>query len=117
MKTQMYPLLFDPVYKSYLWGGGRIAALFDRAPQQARIAESWEIADRPEGMSVVRNGPLTGSSLHDLVIELQGQLVGLATSTAVFPLLIKIIDAQQRLSLQVHPDDQAAEEHGGQAKT
>ena len=117
MKTQMYPLLFDPVYKSYLWGGGRIATLFDRAPQQARIAESWEIADRPEGMSVVRNGPLAGSSLHDQVTGLKAQLLGSATSAAVFPLLVKIIDAQQRLSLQVHPDDRAAEKHGGQAKT
>ena len=67
MKTKAYPLLFTPVYKDYLWGGSRIPRLFSRPPQTGPCAESWEIADRPEGMSVVRNGPWQGRTLRALI--------------------------------------------------
>lgn len=124
MSTQIYPLLFTPVCKDLIWGGDRIARIFNREPKQKICAESWEISDRPEGMSTVSNGPLAGSSLHELVETMHEDLLGSCLSTAirrgkslVFPLLIKIIDAKQRLSVQVHPDERTADICGGEAKT
>lgn len=121
---QIYPLLFTPVYKEHIWGGNRIPRIFNRKPQQKICAESWEISDRPEGMSIVSNGPLSGSSLHELVETMHEDLVGSCLSTTieqgkslVFPLLIKIIDAKQRLSVQVHPDEHTADIYRGEAKT
>jgi len=123
MSTQIYPLLFTPVYKDNIWGGNRIPRIFNRKPQQKICAESWEISDRPEGMSIVSNGPLSGSSLHKLIETMHEDLVGSCLSTTieqgkslVFPLLIKIIDAKQRLSVQVHPDEHTADIYRGKAK-
>jgi mannose-6-phosphate isomerase len=117
MSIKPYPLLFKPVYKSHIWGGNRIPLLFNREHQHGPCAESWEIADRPEGMSVVANGPLAGKSLHDLVTTLRQDLLGSASNSPVFPLLFKILDAKQRLSVQVHPDEKSAAAHGGEPKT
>lgn len=117
MADNLYPLLFEPIYKDYIWGGTRIPEIYSRDVTMEVCAESWEISDRPEGMSLVRNGPLTGRSLHDLVVSMGHRLLGESTSHEVFPLLIKIIDAKQRLSVQVHPDDDSAAKHGGEAKT
>lgn len=119
MKFQAYPLSFQPVYQDYIWGGGRIPGLFGRKPRQGTSAESWEISDRPEGMSVVRRGPLAGSSLAELVENFFEPLAGSSAASGPrrFPLLIKIIDAGARLSVQVHPNDETAALHGGEAKT
>jgi mannose-6-phosphate isomerase len=117
MKTMHYPLLFGPVYKDYIWGGTRISACFKRAPQPDRCAESWELCDHKDGMSIVSNGPREGTSLHDLVRELGPALVGTAAPVGRFPLLVKIIDAAQKLSVQVHPDDASAPRVGGEAKS
>jgi mannose-6-phosphate isomerase len=118
MSIPIYPLLFAPVYKDYLWGGGRIPRFFRNKPGHAgTCAESWEIADRPEGMSIVTNGPAKGKSLHALVETLGQRLVGTAAKSKVFPLLIKIIDARERLSVQVHPDEHTAVACNGEAKT
>jgi mannose-6-phosphate isomerase len=117
MANKLYPLLFKPVYKSHIWGGTRIAERFARAGTHTPCAESWEIADRPEGESLVTNGPLAGRSLHDLVASMKRSLVGTDCKSSVFPLLIKVLDAQQRLSVQVHPDTNSAAAHGGEPKT
>ncbi|MFC1498453.1 type I phosphomannose isomerase catalytic subunit [Verrucomicrobiota bacterium] len=117
MSQPLYPLLFSPVYKDYIWGGDRIRRKYNRHIKQDACAESWEIADRPEGMSVVLNGPLAGKTLHELVDTMGTQLVGSACKSKTFPLLIKIIDAKQRLSVQAHPDDHTAAIYGGEAKT
>ena len=117
MSAKPYPLLFTPVYKSRLWGGDRISRLFNRGRLPGPCAESWELTDRPDGMSVVVNGPLAGWSLHDLVASMKHDLTGTASTSPVFPLLIKILDASQRLSLQVHPDDPSAAGRGGEPKT
>ena len=101
----LYPLYFEPVYKDYVWGGTRIARQFHRSTAPARCAESWEIADRPDGMSICQNGPLAGNSLGDLVRDWGTRLVGSAVRPGPFPLLIKIIDAHDTLSVQVHPDE------------
>jgi mannose-6-phosphate isomerase len=110
-------MVFQPVLKNYIWGGTRIARMFNRPVNMPDCGESWEISDRPEGMSVVLNGRLAGKSLRDIV-KLGGQEVtGAACATPNFPLLFKIIDARTNLSVQVHPDDEAAAEGDGEAKS
>lgn len=114
---QIYPLRFEPVYKDYLWGGDKIIRKFDRSAPPGVYAESWEVSAHPDGMSVVAGGALAGRTLADLVADLGEQLVGTRTRTPYFPLLIKLIDAKQQLSVQVHPNDATAAEYGGEAKT
>jgi len=110
------PLCFNPVYMSYLWGGGRIGQRYGRTVPAAVCAESWEISDRPEGMSVVAHGPWAGRTLRSLMESDAKALVG-KSSCATFPLLFKLIDARDRLSVQVHPDDLSAVRVGGEAKS
>ena len=117
MSSSLYPLFFKPVYKDYMWGGDWIARRFGRQAPEPVCAESWEIADRPEGMSVIENGPLSGRSLHWLMQHESLDLLGYEPARNVFPLLVKILDATKRLSLQVHPDDHSASLHGGEAKS
>ncbi len=117
MSAAPYPFLFRPVYKPYPWGGDRFARLLGRALPPDPCAESWEIADRPEGMSILTNGPLAGRTLHELTHELGPALLGDASRAGRFPLLIKLIDARERTSLQVHPDAAGARRVGGEAKS
>ena len=109
-KEDLYPLLFKPVYKEVMWGGSNLEKILHRelpAERKGPIGESWEITDRPEGVSIVANGPLTGTSLSDLVRYFGSDLIGEKYNGGAFPLLVKIIDAGKRLSLQVHPDENA----------
>lgn len=117
VKDNSYPLLFEPIYRDYVWGGGRIPRIFHRPARAGTSAESWEISDRPQDQSIVRNGPLAGHTLGSLVSRFGAALLGSASRTDRFPLLIKIIDARQCLSVQVHPDDRSAAAYGGEAKT
>lgn len=113
----LYPLLLDPVYKDYVWGGDRIARRFNRPVPGGKAAESWEVADRPEGMSIVRNGSLIGRNLGELARTRGAALVGRGADFRVFPLLVKIIDAAQCLSVQVHPDESSAARMNADPKT
>ncbi len=118
MQSQWYPLTFKPVYKDYIWGGTRIAQRYGRRDAPARCAESWECSTRPEGMSGVRDGPWHGRTLAELIEnEDRTGLLGTAPNGTGFPLLLKIIDAQKRLSVQVHPDESSAATVGGEPKT
>ncbi len=112
----MYPIRFKPIYQSYVWGGDRIASRFHRTIDVAKVAESWEISDREDGMSIVANGPLKGKSLHELVLEMGEDLLGLGRSYDRFPILTKIIDAKENLSIQVHPDETTAPALKGEPK-
>ena len=95
-----------------------LAQLFGKdLPAAERIGESWELVDRPEAQSIVRSGSLAGRSLHDLWINFRKEVFGKIADAPRFPLLIKLLDAQQKLSLQVHPSKQVAESLGGEAKT
>ena len=114
----LYPLKFQPLYHDKIWGGRNLERLFGRLlPPGRNIGESWELADLPEGVSVVANGPLAGKSLTQLTRELGGQLLGCAKPQpdGRFPLLLKLLDANDTLSLQVHPDERAVREIGGSA--
>lgn len=113
----LYPFILEPAYKDYIWGGSRIPVVFNRHQPSGIYAESWEISDRPEGMSHVGNGPLKGESLATLVTRLGTSLLGRGVKTTSFPLLVKLIDAKERLSIQVHPDDTKAAQGIGEAKT
>lgn len=108
MKQKLYPLQFEPIYKDAIWGGGRIAEKFHRASVPPRCAESWEISDRAEGESRVLNGRLRGKTLRELIEAFGEDLLGRKRGDRRFPLLIKIIDAREALSLQVHPSEETA---------
>src|SRR5881296_3045119 len=112
------PVVFEPIFQEMIWGGQKLAALFGkRLPANKRIGESWEIVDRPEAQSIVRDGPLSGRSLHDLWVNFREELFGKVPDTPRFPLLIKLLDAQEKLSLQVHPPQEIAVKLGGESKT
>jgi mannose-6-phosphate isomerase len=105
----LYPLTFEPVLKRYLWGGRRLETLLNkRLGDGSDYAESWEIADHDHGQSVVANGPLAGTTLHELVATRGNELLGKHAPQPRFPLLFKFLDCQRDLSVQVHPNDAAA---------
>lgn len=113
----MYPIRFKPIYQTYVWGGGKIKGRFKRQTDLIKIAESWEISDRDDGMSVVMNGSLKGKTLHELVVEMGEDLLGEGREFQRFPILTKIIDAKENLSIQVHPDQFMAPKLNGEAKS
>ncbi len=115
----LYPLTFQPLFKERLWGGRNLEQLYGKAlPPQVPIGESWEITDRPGDVSVIANGPLAGKDLHWLIENHAPELYGASPpATPRFPLLIKIIDAQDKLSLQVHPSVEVASRLGSEPKT
>ena len=118
MNTLSTPLLFRPVYKDYIWGGDRIPAAYSRGDAPGRCAESWEIAAHPDGDSVVAHGPFAGRTLSALTAEYGAALTGTrAPDPTRFPLLFKLIDAREKLSVQVHPSDATAGLTGGEPKT
>lgn len=103
-----------------VWGGRKFAELYGRVlPEGPPIGESWELVDRPEAQSVVAQGPLAGHRLHELWTRYRGPLFGSddLPDDARFPLLFKLLDASETLSLQVHPPADVAEELGGEPKT
>ncbi len=115
----LYPLTFRPVFKERVWGGRNLERLYRKPlPPAVRIGESWEITDRTGDVSVIANGPLAGKDLRWLMEHHERDLLGGTRSqNGRFPLLIKILDAQEKLSLQVHPPPHKAGELGGEPKT
>lgn len=117
----MYPLKFEPILKQTLWGGEKIIPFKHLTEKITNVGESWEISGVPGNESVVANGEYKGMTLPELVGTLHGELVGEANYARfgnTFPLLIKFIDAQQDLSIQVHPTDELAKKrHNSMGKT
>ena len=112
------PLTFQPIFIERMWGGRRLESEFHKKlPPQKPIGESWEIVDRSEAQSVVAGGPLGGRTLHELWTQQREGIFGDLADTPRFPLLIKILDAQEKLSLQVHPPENAASKLGGEPKS
>ncbi|MBX7168880.1 MAG: class I mannose-6-phosphate isomerase [Pirellulales bacterium] len=106
---RMYPLRFEPLLRRYLWGGRRLASeLGKELPPGDDYAESWELCDRGDDQTRVARGPLAGKTLGELVRESGPALLGRHHPQTRFPLLFKFLDAQQTLSVQVHPDDARA---------
>jgi mannose-6-phosphate isomerase len=101
-----------------IWCGHRLASLFrKRTPPTATIGESWEIVDRPEAQSVVRNGAFRDRTLHELWVHDRKAVFGDRLEGPRFPWLIKLLDAHDQLSLQVHPPEKIATKLGGEPKT
>ena len=115
----LYPFTFEPIFKERIWGGRSIERLYRKPlPPKIQIGESWEIVDRPEAISIINSGPLAGKSLRWLMEHHATEVLGKASSSGGrFPLLIKILDAEEKLSLQVHPPEEFAAGMGGEAKT
>jgi mannose-6-phosphate isomerase len=117
----LYPLKFKPILMERVWGGDALARYGKAVPPGKKIGESWEISDRDEAQSIVANGPLAGATLRQL-IEASGweTVVGRARPPGApprFPLLVKLLDCRERLSLQVHPPAAVAPQLGGEPKT
>ena len=117
MTEKLYPLLFEPVLKDYIWGGRNLEKLGRKLPAEGVIAESWEIAGHEDGTTRVANGRFQGKLLTELQKELGLALIGSRSAWAEergkFPLLIKLLDANRPLSVQVHPQDDYALTHEG----
>jgi mannose-6-phosphate isomerase len=119
--NQLYPFKFKPQYKSYIWGGKRLQTSLGKKVPGDTAAESWELSGIQGNLSVVSNGFLNGNTIEELVEVYMGDLVGekiYERFGVEFPLLIKFIDANDRLSVQVHPDDELARmRHNAYGKT
>ena len=113
------PLVFEPLFMERVWGGRRLETLFGKhLPATSRIGESWEIVDREDAQSVVHEGPLRGLTLHELWTDHRPAIFGAGLPDAPrFPLLFKLLDAQDRLSVQVHPRPDNAGLLGGEPNT
>ncbi len=108
MIQRLYPLTFEPLLKEIIWGGQDIRPFKGLEPNEQKIGESWEISHVDDNYSVVAQGELRGENLDTLFHQYGARLVGesvLKRFPERFPLLIKFIDAQDNLSIQVHPDD------------
>ncbi|MBN1128555.1 MAG: class I mannose-6-phosphate isomerase [Chitinispirillaceae bacterium] len=107
------PLFFEPIYKERIWGGTALGSRLNRRlPQGSVIGESWEIVSHGADQSRVCRGPLKGAPLTRLMTEAGLSLTGKMATIGTFPLLNKFIDARDRLSVQVHPDDRHARTYG-----
>lgn len=115
--NSFYPLLFLPVLKDYIWGGRNLETILGRQLPEGNIAESWEIAAHDDGASFIINGRYRGLTLKEvhtlLGLDLIGRNNAWAQERGIFPLLVKLLDASDKLSVQVHPDDSYALAHEG----
>ena len=111
----MQPLKLRPATKDYVWGGTRLHKEFDLPMEGDRLAEAWVLSCHPDGENIIENGKYQGRTLSD-VLENEGKAWRGTNAAAFdfFPVLIKLIDASDNLSVQVHPSDAYALEHEGQ---
>ncbi len=116
----MSPIVFTPIYQERVWGGREFASRLGRSlPGTQPVGEAWEVVDREEAQSVVSSGPLHGKTLHDLWTHHRAEVFGPRHADAGprFPLLCKLLDARDRLSVQVHPPAAVAPRLHGEPKT
>jgi mannose-6-phosphate isomerase len=115
MNENIYPLTFSPVFRDYIWGGRNLETILGREIPAGIVAESWEISGHPSSPTRVDNGPMAGKTLPEILELLGLALVGRRSQAMLargrFPLLIKLLDANKPLSVQVHPDDDYARQH------
>ena len=104
----MYPIRFENLYYDKIWGGRDLEAFRNNLPS-GDIGESWDVACHPNGTGVVANGDLKGKSFDEIIAEFGHDLVGSKVSTEKFPLLVKLINSREKLSVQVHPGDEYAQ--------
>ncbi len=111
----LYPLYFEPILRRLIWGGHRLGTILHKSiGPGSDYAESWELSDYHDQVSVVRDGPMAGTTLRELVRDRAEELFGSSGDIQEqFPLLVKFIDAAQSLSVQVHPDDEKGRKLAG----
>ena len=115
---RLYPLKFRPIFKQRIWGGQKLREFGKDIPAGKKIGESWELADLPDDKSVIANGELAGQTLGSVIEKYPKEITGDEKVWRPFPLLIKLLDAEDILSVQVHPDEQTCERLGkGEPKT
>ncbi len=121
MNTVLYPLKFKPILKSKIWGGHKLNTIFNKGIKDEKIGESWELSGIQGDTSIVLNGFLKDNTLEEIIEIYMGDIVGEPVFNKFnkeFPLLFKFIDANQDLSIQVHPDDKLSKEkHNAYGKT
>jgi len=121
MNAALYPLKFHPILKSKIWGGNRLKTTLNKSTKEENIGESWEISGVDGDISVVSNGFLEGNTLEEIIEIYMGDIVGdpiFNKYDKEFPLLFKFIDANDDLSIQVHPDDVlSGDRHNAYGKT
>ena len=108
-----YPIKFDPILKEKVWGGNKLNKLLKKDSEGENLGESWEISGVKDDISVVENGKLKGTSLNELISQYKEDFLGKKIYEefgAEFPLLIKFIDARRALSVQLHPNDEIAQQ-------
>jgi mannose-6-phosphate isomerase len=109
MAVEWYPLRFEPIFKHALWGGRSLRPLFGLEARDELEGEAWLVSDQGDNLSQVTDGPLQGVTLRDLMLAHRKALIGDAAAPhGRFPLLLKLLDARQPLSVQVHPNDEQA---------
>ena len=117
----LYPLKFKPIFKERLWGGSKLKKVLNKEVNGDQVGESWELSAVENDVSVVANGALSGQLLSKLIKTYKAQLVGEKIYNRFgddFPVLIKFIDAQKDLSIQLHPNDELAKKrHNSFGKT
>jgi mannose-6-phosphate isomerase len=112
------PISFEPIFFSRPWGGRSLESFYGkRIPAKEKIGESWEIVDRAEAQSIVPAGKFAGRSLHELWVNYRDEVFGHIADAPRFPLLLKLLDCREALSLQVHPSVPAATLLAGEPKT
>lgn len=111
----MYPLILEPAFKDYIWGGTRLRDDFGKKCALPKIAESWELSCHKDGMSVIANGEFKGLTLSEFIQKEGKDVLGSSCDKFEdFPILIKLIDAKDNLSVQVHPDNEYAQRVEGE---
>ena len=106
----IYPIRFENLYYDKIWGGRDLEEFRCNLPE-GDIGESWDIACHPNGTGIVANGELKGQSFNDIIAKYGHELVGTKVSTEKFPLLVKLINSKEKLSVQVHPGDEYAQKY------
>jgi len=118
---KLYPLKFRPILKERLWGGNKLKDVLGKPSESNITGESWELSGVKGDISIVSNGPFSGTSLQEIIDKWGGELLGKGVVERFgkeFPILIKFIDAKQDLSIQLHPNDALAKErHDSFGKT
>jgi mannose-6-phosphate isomerase len=116
---EFYPLKFKPIFKQRIWGGQKLREVFNKdIPPFEKIGESWELADLPDDKSIIANGELAGQTLNSAIQKFPKEITGDENFSLPLPLLIKFLDAEDILSVQVHPDPETCKRMGkGEPKT
>ncbi len=113
------PFFLEPSYKDYLWGGSRLKEEYNKITETTPLAESWEASVHPDGLSLVSSGEHKGKTLKSVLLEHPEYLGKRLSKEKELPILVKLIDAKEDLSVQVHPSDEyaAVNENGQRGKT